>query len=204
MVQDADAVLLERLRAGDEESFVTLVRRHHDVMLRVASSFVPSRQVAEEVVQETWVAVLRGIDAFEGRSSLRTWIFKILVNRARTAGSRERRSLPMGMVGNGGLAEPDAAPTLFDENGGWLSPPEHWPDEADDRFQAEKLAEVIRSAIDDLPERQRRVVTLRDIEGLSGAEVCDILQISAANQRVLLHRARGRLRQVVGTEVGRL
>jgi RNA polymerase sigma-70 factor (ECF subfamily) len=171
-------------------------------MLRVASSFVPSRQVAEEVVQETWVAVLRGIDAFEGRSSLRTWLFKILVNRARTAGSRERRSLPVGVIGDGGLAGP--ATERFDESGGWLTPPEQWPDEVDDRFQADKLAEVIRSAIDDLPDRQRRVVTLRDVEGLSGAEVCDILQISEANQRVLLHRARSRLRQVVAAEVGRL
>lgn len=170
-------------------------------MLRVASSFVPSRPVAEEVVQETWVAVLRGIDAFEGRSSLRTWLFKILVNRARTAGSRERRSVPVGTVGEGGLAGPAAE--RFDESGGWLTPPEQWPDDVDDRFQAGKLAEVIRSAIDDLPHRQRRVVTLRDVEGLSGPEVCDILQISEANQRVLLHRARIRLRQAVATEVGR-
>lgn len=195
MAPDADAILLERLRAGDEEAFVDLVRRHHDTMLRVASSFVPSRPVAEEVVQETWVAVLRGIDAFEGRSSLRTWIFKILVNRARTVGSKERRSLPMGSAGDAGL---------FDDSGGWATPPEQWPDAVDDRFEADKLAEVLRSAIDDLPERQRRVVTLRDIEGLSGPEVCDILQLSEANQRVLLHRARSRLRQVVGAEVGRL
>jgi RNA polymerase sigma-70 factor, ECF subfamily len=204
VAQDADAVLLGRLRAGDEEAFVTLVRSHHDAMLRVASSFVPSRHIAEEVVQETWVAVLRGLDAFEGRSSLRTWLFKILVNRARTAGSRERRSVPVGAVGDGGLAGSAAEAGRFSDSGGWMIPPVQWADEVNERLQADKVAEVIRLAIDDLPDRQRRVVTLRDIEGLSGAEVCDILEISEANQRVLLHRGRGKLRQVVETEVGRL
>ena len=203
MVGDTDAVLLERLRAGDEAAFVTLVRRHHEAMLRVASSFVPGRHVAEEVVQETWVAVLRGINDFEGRSSLRTWLFKILVNRARTAGARERRSVAVGAMDDREQPIPAVDPARFADNGSWLVPPEPWPDEVDDRLHAEKLADVIRTAIDDLPDRQRLVVTLRDIEGLSSTETCGILNISEANQRVLLHRARTRLRQILETEFGR-
>jgi RNA polymerase sigma-70 factor (ECF subfamily) len=199
---DADAVLLGRLRAGDEAAFVTLVQRHHDAMLRVASSFVPTWQIAEEVVQETWIAVLRGIDGFEGRSSLRTWLFRILVNRARTAGARERRSVPAGALTDRGFSEPAVDPGRFDSSGGWQVPPAPWPDEIDDRLQADKLAEVIRSAIDDLPDRQRRVVTLRDIGGLSSVEVCGILGISEANQRVLLHRGRSRLRRIIETQFG--
>jgi RNA polymerase sigma-70 factor (ECF subfamily) len=166
-------------------------------MLRVASSFVPSQQVAEEVVQETWVAVLRGISGFEGRSSLRTWLFKILVNRARTAGVRERRSVTV----SDDYASVEAS--SFGNSGSWLIPPDPWPERVDDRMQADQVAKVLRSAIDDLPDQQRRVVTLRDIEGLSGADVCAVLGITQANQRVLLHRARSRLRQIVETEFGR-
>jgi RNA polymerase sigma-70 factor (ECF subfamily) len=195
--QDTDAELLDRLRAGDEQAFVILVRRHHAAMVRLASSFVPSAAVAEEVVQDTWVGVLRGIGAFEGRASLRTWLFRILVNRARTAGARERRSVAVGD------ADPAVDPARFDETGHWLSPPEHWVDEADDRLYSAKMANRVRSAIEDLPARQREVVTLRDVEGLSSDEVCSVLDISEGNQRVLLHRGRSRLRQVIETEFGR-
>jgi RNA polymerase sigma-70 factor (ECF subfamily) len=198
VTSDQDAELLERLRSGDEQAFVTLVRRHHGAMMRVASSFVPSQQVAEEVVQETWVAVLRGLEDFEGRSSLRTWLFRILVNRARTAGVRERRSVAVG----------DRLPSVdgsrFDDSGSWLVPPDPWPDRVDDMIHAQAVAKLLRAAIADLPDRQRRVVTLRDIEGLSGAQVCGILDLTEANQRVLLHRARSRLRQVIETEFGRV
>src|SRR5712691_415408 len=165
-------------------------------MLRLAASFVPSLAVAEEVVQDTWVGVLRGISAFEGRSSVKTWLFRILVNRARTAGVRERRVVTVGD------AEPAVDPARFDRAGGWASPPQHWVEEADDRIQAAKIADRIRSAIEDLPPQQRQVVTLRDIDGLSSVEVCGILDISAANQRVLLHRGRSRVRQVIETEFG--
>ncbi len=194
---DDDIELLDRLRAGDEQAFVILVRRHHAAMLRLAASFVPSLAVAEEVVQDTWVGVLRGISAFEGRSSVKTWLFRILVNRARTAGVRERRVVTVGD------AEPAVDPARFNRAGGWASPPQHWVEEADDRIQAAKIADRIRSAIEDLPPQQRQVVTLRDIDGLSSVEVCGILDISAANQRVLLHRGRSRVRQVIETEFGR-
>ena len=182
---------------GDEQAFVILVQRHGGAMLRLASSFVPSAAVAEEVVQDTWVAVLHGIGRFEERSSLRTWLFRILVNRARTAGARERRSVAVGDVG------PALDASRFDTTGRWLSPPEHWIEQADDRLSAVKLADRLRSAIEDLPARQRQVVTLRDVEGLSSDDVCSVLEITAGHQRVLLHRGRSRLRQIVETEFGR-
>jgi len=195
--QDADAELLDRLRAGDEQAFVILVRRYHESMLRLAGSFVPSRAVAEEVVQDSWVGVLRGIGSFEGRSSMKTWLFRIVVNRARTTGTRERRTVAIGDVG------PVVEQARFDQSGHWISPPEQWIEEIDDRLLAAKMADRIRSAIEDLPVRQRLVVTLRDIEGLSSDEVCGVLDISEGNQRVLLHRGRSRLRQVLETEFGR-
>ena len=197
MGQDTDEDLLGRLRAGDERAFVTLVQRHHDAMLRVASSFVPNAAVAEEVVQDTWLGVLRGLAGFEGRSTFRTWLFRILVNRARTAGVRERRTVA---VGDTGAA---VAASRFDASGGWLSPPEHWIEEVEDRLEAGKAADLVRTAIEDLPDRQRQVVTLRDIDGMTSEEVCSVLDISEANQRVLLHRGRSRLRQAVETAFGR-
>lgn len=166
-------------------------------MLRLAAAYVPSQAVAEEVVQDTWVAVLHGVRRFEGRSSVRTWLFRILVNRARTAGQRERRA----------TAVPDPAATVdparFDPAGGWSLPPEHWVELIDNRLIAQKMADRVRSAMMDLPARQREVVTLRDVEGLSGGEVCDVLDITEANQRVLLHRGRSRLREVLESEFGR-
>jgi RNA polymerase sigma-70 factor, ECF subfamily len=195
--QEPDADLLARLRAGDERAFVTLVRRHHAAMLRLAACYVPSAAIAEEVVQDTWLGVLRGLGGFEGRSSIRTWLYRILVNRARTAGERERRSVAIGDAG------PAVDRSRFDATGHWAVPPEHWVDDADDRMDAAKLAGRLRSAIDELPERQREVVTLRDIEGLTGEEVCSVLDISEGNQRVLLHRGRSRLRQALETEFGR-
>lgn len=195
--QDADAGLVAALRAGDEQAFVILVRRHHPAMLRLAQGYVPSLAIAEEVVQDTWLAVLRGIGGFEGRSTLRTWLLRILVNRARTAGERERRTIA--------VADPEPAvdPARFDSSGSWAAPPEHWVERAEDRVHAAKLAARLRLAIGDLPARQREVVTLRDVEGLSSEEVCSVLEISEGNQRVLLHRGRSRLRQVLESEFGR-
>jgi RNA polymerase sigma-70 factor (ECF subfamily) len=194
---DDDMELLQRLRSGDEQAFVVLVRRYHDSMIRLASSFVPSRAVAEEVVQDTWIGVLRGIGGFEGRSSFRTWLFRILVNRARTAGARERRTVAIGDAG------PAVDQSRFDAAGTWVAPPEQWIEDIDDRLRAGKLAHRIRSVIEELPARQREVVTLRDVEGLSSDEVCHVLEITDGNQRVLLHRGRSRVRQVLETEFGR-
>ena len=193
---EPDAELLRRLRAGDEQAFVALVERYNGSMLRLAGSFVPSRAVAEEVVQDTWLAVLRGLPAFQGRASLRTWMFTILVNRARTTGSREQRTIPVADAG------PVVDASRFGPDGAWSAPPEHWIEEAEDRIEAEKLGGLLKAAIDGLPGRQREVVLLRDVEGMSSAEVCDVLSISEANQRVLLHRGRGKLRQVLETELG--
>ena len=193
---EPDAELLGRLRAGDEQTFVALVERYNGSMLRLAASFVPSRAVAEEVVQDTWLAVLRGLPAFQGRASLRTWMFTILVNRARTTGSREQRTIPVADAG------PVVDASRFGPDGAWSAPPEHWIEEAEDRIEAEKLGGLLKVAIDGLPGRQREVVLLRNVEGMSSAEVCDVLSISEANQRVLLHRGRGKLRQVLETELG--
>jgi RNA polymerase sigma-70 factor, ECF subfamily len=193
---ESDVELLRRLRAGDERAFVTLVERYNGSMLRLAASFVPSRAVAEEVVQETWLAMLRGLAAFEGRSSLKTWLFTILVNRARSTGVRESRTVPVADAG------PVVDASRFGPGGAWVLPPEHWIEEAESRVDAAKLNELLRSALDGLPPRQREVVLLRDVEELTSAEVCGVLSISEANQRVLLHRGRGKLRQVLEAELG--
>jgi RNA polymerase sigma-70 factor, ECF subfamily len=188
---DSDAELLGRLRSGDERAFVSLVERYHDSMLRVATSFVPSRAVAEEVVQDTWLAALRGLAGFEGRSSLRTWLFRILVNRARTTGVREHRSIPIADAG------PAVDASRFGLDGAWIAPPEQWIEEAESRLAAGKLAALLHASLDDLPDRQREVVTLRDVEGMSSEEACEVLGISEANQRVLLHRGRARIREAL-------
>ena len=193
---EPDAELLSRLRARDEQAFVALVERYNGSMLRLALSFVPSRAVAEEVVQDTWLAVLRGLSRFEGRSSLKTWLFSILVNRARSTGVREQRSVPVADAG------PVVDASRFGPNGAWSAPPERWIEAAESRVDARKLAGLLRLAIDGLPARQREVVLLRDVEGLSSAEVCAVLEISEGNQRVLLHRGRGKLRQVLEAELG--
>jgi RNA polymerase sigma-70 factor, ECF subfamily len=193
---ESDADLLRRLRGGDEEVFVALVERYNGSMLRLALSFVPSRAVAEEVVQDTWLAVLRGLSGFEGRSSLQTWMFAILVNRARTTGAREQRTIPVADAG------PVVDASRFGPDGAWSAPPEHWIEEAEDRIEAGKLTHLLRSAIDGLPPRQREVVLLRDVEEMSSADVCSILAISEANQRVLLHRGRGKLRQALESQLG--
>jgi RNA polymerase sigma-70 factor (ECF subfamily) len=187
----ADEVLVRRLRAGEEGAFVALAGRHQAAMLRLASSFVTSAAVAEEVVQDTWLAVLRGIDGFEERSSFKTWLLRILVNRARSTGVREHRSVPVD----------DAAPAVersrFDAAGAWASPPGHWVEESEDRVFAAGLGAELAATLNRLPPRQRAVVVLRDVDELSAAEVCQVLSISEANQRVLLHRGRSQMRQAL-------
>ena len=184
--------LVRRLQAGDEAAFVELVRVHQPHLLRLAQSVVSSRTVAEEVVQDTWLAVVKGVERFEGRSSLKTWLFHILLNRARTTAGRERRvvSLPDGEIGE-----------RFDTGGAWVTPPVPWADRAEDRLTAEHLAARIRELLPALPEGQREVVILRDFEGLPPAEVCSLLGISDGNQRVLLHRGRAHLRRHLELEM---
>jgi RNA polymerase sigma-70 factor, ECF subfamily len=194
---DEDGELVARLRAGDEQAFVALVSRHHAVMLRLANSFVSSAAVAEEVVQDTWLGVLRGIDGFAGRSTFRTWLLRILVNRARSTGVRERRSVAVGDAG------PVVDRARFDTSGAWMSPPQHWIEDSDDRMQAEALAGHIHKTLGELPARQREVVVLRDVDGLTSNEVCEVLEITDANQRVLLHRGRSYLREALEAEMGR-
>jgi RNA polymerase sigma-70 factor (ECF subfamily) len=188
---DEDEELVARLRAGEEEAFAALVARHRASMLRLAGSLVSSSAVAEEVVQDTWVGVLRGIDGFAGRSSFKTWLLRILVNRARTTSTRERRSVAIGDAG------PAVDSSRFGAGGAWSSPPQHWIEDSEDRMLAQSLAQRIEETLQELPERQREVVTLRDVDGLSSKEVCEVLDISEANQRVLLHRGRSHLRQAL-------
>jgi RNA polymerase sigma-70 factor, ECF subfamily len=187
----ADDELVRRLRAGEEEAFVLLAGRHQAPMLRLASSFVGSTAVAEEVVQDTWLAVLRGLDGFEERSSFQTWLLRILVNRARSTGVRERRTVAIGDP------TPAVDPSRFDTAGAWASPPGHWVEESESRVFAAGLGDELAATLKLLPEQQRAVVLLRDVDGLSAAEVCEVLAISKANQRVLLHRGRSRLRRAL-------
>jgi RNA polymerase sigma-70 factor (ECF subfamily) len=191
-----DVRLLDRLRAGDESAFASLVARHHDAMLRLARTFVPSAAVAEDVVQDTWLAVLRGLERFEGRSSLRTWLLAILVRRARSAGAREARSTAIG----------DAVPAVdrgrFDAGGRWSAPPEHWVEDVEERVGAQRLAGTLREALERMPAGQRAVVMLRDVDGLDGDEVCHVLSLTPGNQRVLLHRGRAFLRQALEDAIG--
>jgi RNA polymerase sigma-70 factor (ECF subfamily) len=189
-----EAQLVEALRAGDREAYDELVERYTPALLRVASLFTPSRAVAEEVVQDTWVGVLRGIDSFQGRSSLKTWLFRILTNTAKTRGARERRTLPFSALAGAEVddAEPVVDADRFDpRDGHWSQPPGRWPEE---RLLAAETRDVIRSAIEALPPAQRAVISLRDIEGWSSEEVRDALGLTEVNQRVLLHRARSKVR----------
>ena len=193
--------LLEALRAGDEAAFARLVDGEGPLLMRIALAHVPSRAVAEEVVQETWLAVLTGLDRFEGRSSLRSWIVGILLNRARTRGERERRTLPLSFLrrrGEEGRAEPAVDPSRFqgrrgERPGWWAVPPDRW-EEPDERLARDGARAVMLDAIRRLPPRQREVIALRDLCGLGPSEACNALGLSETNQRVLLHRARAKVR----------
>jgi len=193
---DTDLELLTRLRDGDEEAFVMLVARYQQPMLRLARAYVPSRAVAEEAVQDTWMGVVKGIERFEGRAAFKTWLFRILINRARSAGTREQRHA---------TSEPHHAvdPIRFDTNGQWADPVERWTEDSEDRLDAATWWPVLQSGLEDLPPRQSQVVVLRDMEGLSSDEVCDLLDISPGNQRILLHRGRTRLREILETQIAK-
>jgi RNA polymerase sigma-70 factor (ECF subfamily) len=189
--------LLAALKRGDEEAFVALVQEHSSALLRVAMIYVGSRAVAEEVVQETWIGVLKGLDRFAGRASLKTWIFKILTNIAATRGARERRSAPFSSLAaaDGGVVDADRFfPPDHDRwPGHWALGPTRW-ETPEEGLMSGETRRVIMRAIEQLPSAQRTVITLRDIEGWPSNEICDALSISEGNQRVLLHRARSKVR----------
>lgn len=192
----ADKELIEKLRARDKAAFAALVRDMHGSLVRVAMTFVSSRATAEEVAQDTWRNVLASLDQFQGRSSLRTWIFRICTNRARTLAGREARSTPLSEFEQPGDTPVD--PSRFNSAGMWANPPQAWTDDTPERVldRAQAVAEIQR-ALEEMPAMQRAVVTLRDIQGLESVEVCNALEISESNQRVLLHRARSRVRRAL-------
>ena len=194
---DRDASLLPALRAGDEEAFVALVTRYHASLKRVARAYVSTDAVAEDVVQETWLAVIEGLDRFEHRSTLKTWLFHILANKAKTRGVRERRMVPFASLAAAG-DEPAVPPDRFQRDGDawpghWAAPPRPWED-PERRLASLEARAYLRAAIAALPATQQAVLTLRDVEGLDAEEVCGLLDVSAGNQRVLLHRARAKVR----------
>jgi RNA polymerase sigma-70 factor, ECF subfamily len=202
----SDDHLVTGLKARDEATFAELLNSWSRSMLRVARTFVSSDATAEEVVQDTWLAVIQGIDGFEGRSSLRTWVYRILVNTAKKRGMRESRSIPFSSLApTDDDRGPAVDPSLFrgadDEYaGGWKERPRPWPT-AEDSVLAGEVRAQVADAVQSLPDRQRLVITLRDVLGHTSDEVCEMLEISAANQRVLLHRARAAVRALLADYV---
>jgi RNA polymerase sigma-70 factor, ECF subfamily len=192
-----DAALVAALRRGDREATVELIERWSNPMLRLAQVYVHDRAAAEDVVQDAWIGVLKGIDRFEGRASLKTWVFRLVTNRATTRAARERRTVPFSAVDTP-TAAVDAdcfVPAGEAWAGHWATPPR--PLTADERLLAGETREHLARAIRELPPAQRAVLTLRDVEGWSSTEVCDVLSLTEANQRVLLHRARTRVRRAL-------
>jgi RNA polymerase sigma-70 factor (ECF subfamily) len=199
-----DEEIVAALKRGDESVFADLVDAYSPGLMRMAQMFVRDRAVAEEVVQETWLGVLRGIDRFEGRSSLKTWIFRILMNTAKTRGQRESRSVPFSAAV--GDDEPSVDPDRFlgpDHRfpGGWMMGPSEWQTPEQELLEGETL-EAILHAIDQLPDAQRAVITMRDVEGFPPEEVSEALGITDGNQRVLLHRARSKVRGAIEEHLG--
>jgi RNA polymerase sigma-70 factor (ECF subfamily) len=196
-----DARIVTALRAGDERTFVTLLQEHGPTMLRVALLYVRNRAVAEEVVQEAWLGVLKGIDRFEGRSTFKTWLFRILTNTATTRAVREGRTIQFSALDGEELAddEPSVDPDRFLSHGDrwanhWASSPFRFDDLPEGRLLSSETVAVAQAAIEELPEVQRAVITMRDVAGFSSDEVCGELALSEGNQRVLLHRARTKVR----------
>jgi len=205
VASEEDLRLVEALRAGDEAAFASLLDKYHASMLRLAMVFVPDRAVAEDVVQDTWIGILRGLSRFEGRSSLKTWMFRILTNTAKTRGQREGRSVPFSVIAGPEVqvGEPALdADRLFPADdphraNRWVSLPRNWDDIPEESLLAQETRQVIDAAIKALPPGQRNVITLRDIEGWTSEEVCNVLEVSESNQRVLLHRARSKVRRAL-------
>ena len=190
---DDDDTLLEGLRAGDEAAFATLVDRYDGALRRLARTFVRTDAVADEVVQETWLGLVDGLDRFEGRSSLKTWLFSILINRARTRAVREARSVPLSSLAPEGR-EAAVSPEAFEATGVWREAPRPFETDPESRLLAGELRERLEAAVAELPEKQRAVITLRDMAGFTSPEVQELLDVSEVNQRVLLHRARAGVR----------
>jgi RNA polymerase sigma-70 factor, ECF subfamily len=204
-----DRQLLTALRRGDESAFASLLETYHSSLVHVVMTYVRNRAVAEEVVQETWLGVLRGIERFEGRSSLKTWIFRIAANIAKTRAEREGRTVPFSALrANEDANEPAVAAERFLDAsherfaGHWAAPPTRWDTIPEERLQSKETLERIRDAIETLPPAQRAVITLRDIEQWSSDEVCALLDVSEVNQRVLLHRARAKVRAALEQHLG--
>lgn len=198
-----ESQLVDALRRRDEAAFVQLVQRYQGALLRLALVYAGSRAVAEEIVQDAWLGVIQGIERFEGRSSFRTWLFHILVNRARTRAEREGRTVPFSALGDAATAgpgEPAVAPDRFLGPGHpqwpshWAVPPKAWGGSPEEQLLTRETLDLVERAIAALPPAQREVITLRDVEGWTADEVCNVLGISETNQRVLLHRARSRVR----------
>jgi RNA polymerase sigma-70 factor, ECF subfamily len=198
-----DDELIARLRAGDEDAFMEIVMRYSPLMRRIALGYVRSPAVADEVVQEAWLGVLTGLSRFEGRSSLKTWILRILMNQARTRAQREGRSLPFSALAREDEDDgPAVDPDRFGPDGGWRSLPDDWRVLPEERLLAAETLAVVRAAVDELPPRQREVFLLRDVEGWDAPEVAEALEISPGNERVLLHRARAKVRAALERELG--
>jgi RNA polymerase sigma-70 factor (ECF subfamily) len=205
-VAASDEQTVAALRSGDERTFRELFERSYPMMKRVARGYARSDAVAEEIVQDTWLAVVTGIDRFQGRSSIGTWIFSILTNQAKTHSARERRAMPFSSVPLAGADEPVVDPDRFQKDdeawpGHWATPPRPWQ-RPERRLMSLEARERLKEALEQLPDRQRVIVGLRDVEGLTAEEVCGLLDLSQENQRVLLHRGRSRLRAVLEEYVG--
>lgn len=200
---DPDAELLARMRAGDTAAFALLLRRHHKAVVRAIGAFVRRDAVVEELAQEAWLAVVRGLPGFEGRGSLRSWIVRIAVNTAKARNPREVREVPASSLGDEDDATPTVDPARFHADGRWVghwsAPPTPWPDE---QVHAAETRAAVERAIAELPAAQRQVFTLRDGLGLDADETCALVGVSAANQRVLLHRARARIRAILERTLG--
>lgn len=198
-----DAWIVERLLARDEAAFADLVAAYHSSLIRLALTFVSDHGAAEEVVQETWLGVVKGLPSFERRSSLKTWIFRILVNRARTRGGRDGRLVNFSAFGELD-DEPSGVADRFSAEGRWIEPPSMWHEQnPEELLLRREVADWLRDAISSLPANQRAVISLRDIEGVEAPEVCNILGISETNQRVLLHRARTKVRAALESDLKR-
>ena len=201
VASSADLALVEGLRAGDETTFMMLVEEHQAAMLRIARMYVSSRAVAEEVVQEAWLGIIKGLDGFQGRSSLRTWMYRIVTNVAKTRGQREGRSIPFSALA-ADEREPAPDPGWFQGPtepfpGGWRASPDEWQGIPEDRLIGHETLERIGRAIEALPPIQAEVIRMRDVLGWTSEEVRNALDLSETNQRVLLHRARSRVRRAL-------
>jgi RNA polymerase sigma-70 factor (ECF subfamily) len=198
-----ETLLIEFLRGGDEGAFAWLVQQYHNSLKRLAWSYLQDERLAEEIAQETWVAVLKGLERFEGRSSLKTWIFTILTNKAKTHGQREKRIIFVPEVEGASNTTPTVDSARFRPSnsdtfaGHWVEHPSSWEDFPEEQILSRETLDIVRQVISTLPDNQRAVITLRDIEEFSSNEVCNILGISETNQRVLLHRARAKVRGVL-------